>query len=320
MRWQAVALSQIDLDLAAVPTAMPPDLERLTASMEAIGLINPPWLRPRPGGERFTVVTGRRRLWATAALGWREITARLVPAEASDFFCLLVHLFDNAFSRGFNLKEQAELAARLAAHEGEATVAASYLPYLGLPPSPAHLERLLKLADLEAPWQRLAAEGRLALTAGALLAEWSPADRAAAQPFLEHLPLSQSKQEEFLEQVGLLARREGSSPAAVLARMELQAALGEPHRTPQERSAKVRRHLYRRVYPRLSAAQESFGAALGRLGWQQTPLIRLKPPAAFEGPDFLLEIKFRDAPELLALLKEIQRLAQPQEFDALTRS
>jgi ParB family chromosome partitioning protein len=312
----AIPLSQIDVAETTSDPAAAPDLDRLAASLKKVGLINPPWLRP--AGGRYRVVTGARRIQAAARLGWPEITARLVPEGTPDFHCLLVHLFDNAYSRGFNLREQAALAARLVHYCGRETAAARYLPYLGLPPSPAHLTRLLKTAGLEAPWQELAAQGRLALTAAALLADWDGEDRAAARPFFQQLHLSQSKQEEFLEQVALLARRQGLSPAAVLARDEFRRALTEPDLTPPERTVRLRRHLYAQVYPRLSAARQAFESALGRLGWKRTPRIRLNPPAAFEGPDYHLEIKFRDAPELRQLLAEIEALTRAEGFDELT--
>jgi hypothetical protein len=81
----------------------------------------------------------------------------------------------------------------------------------------------------------------------------------------------------------------------------------------------VRRHLFAQVYPRLSAAREAFETALARLGWKRSPRLRLHPPEVFEGPDFQLEIKFRDAPELQQLLAEIVRLTQAEGFDGLTR-
>jgi ParB-like chromosome segregation protein Spo0J len=317
IRFQEVPLTQIDLAEAAREIPAGAALDRLTASLREVGMLNPPWLRP--GGPGFRVVTGTRRLQAAAALGWQEITVRLVPEDTPEFYCLLVHLMDNAFTRGFNLREQASLAARLVQHCPPETVAARYLPYLGLPPSPAHLTRLVKTAGLEASWQQLAADGRLALTAAARLADWDPEARAAAWPFLESLHLSQSKQEELLDQVTLLARREGVSPAAVLAREELRLVLTDPDRTPQERTAAVRRRLYAQVYPRLSAAREAFETALARLGWKRTPRLRLHPPPVFEGPDFQLEIKFRDAPELRQLLAEIEILTRREGFDDLTR-
>jgi ParB-like chromosome segregation protein Spo0J len=315
---QEVPLAQIDLSEAAAEMVAAPDLDRLSASLKAVGLINPPWLKPQPGGHRFRVVTGARRLQAAADLGWQEITVRLVPAGTPDLYCLLVHVIDNAFTREFNLREQADLAVRLLSHCDRETVVARYLPYLGLPPSQAHLSRLIKTAGLEAPWQQLAASGRLALTAAARLADWDLEARAAAWPFWDSLRLSQSKQEELLDQVALLARREGLSPAAVLARDDLRLALTDPDRTPQERVVRVRRHLYAQVYPRLSAAREAFETALARLGWKRTPRLRLHPPAVFEGPDFQLEIKFRDASELQQLLAEIGRLTQVEEFADLT--
>lgn len=318
IRVQEVPLAQIDLPEDAPEMAGTPDLDRLKASLLAVGLINPPWLKLQPGGHRYGVVTGTRRLQAAAGLGWQEITAHLAPANTPELYCLLVHVMDNAFTRGFNLREQADLAVRLLEHIDAETVVAKHLPYLGLPPSRSHLSRLIKTAGLEAPWQELAASGRLGLTAAARLADWDEASRAAAWPFWDSLRLSQSKQEELLDQVAILARREGISPAAVLARGELRRALTDPDRTPQERVQAVRRHLYAQVYPRLSAAREAFETALARLGWKRFSRLRLHPPEVFEGPDFQLEIKFRDAPELRQLLAEIARLTQAEGFDGLT--
>jgi hypothetical protein len=320
IRLQEVALEQIDLDEAALELVAAPDLERLKISLKEVGLLNPPWLKPHAGGRRWQVVTGTRRIKVAADLGWQEMSARLLPEDAPDFYCLQVYLMDNAFTRGFNLWEQATLAARLLAHCDKETLAGTYLPYLGLPPNSAFLSRLLKAATLKPPWSRLAAQGRLALTVAAQLSEWDPENRTAAWPYLSGLRLSQSKQEEFLEQVALLARREGVSAAAILARDELRLPLADPGRSPQEKTETVRQQLYRWFYPRLSAAREAFETTLGNLGWKGTPRFRLHPPAAFEGPDFRLEIKFRDAPELQQLLTEIGQLTRQEDFTNLTRS
>ena len=293
IRLQEVPLAQIDLAEAAGEMMAAPARERLAASLREVGLINPPWLRRRPGGQRFRVVTGARRLQAAADLGWQVITARLVPEDTPDFYCLLVHVMDNAFTRGFNLREQAALAVRLLGHCDRETVAARYLPYLGLPPSQAHLARLVKTAGLEAPWQEMAAAGRLALTAAARLADWDPEARAAAWPFLDSLRLSQSKQEELLDQVAILARREGLSPAAVLARDELRDTLADPDRTPQERAAMVRRQMHRWVSPRLTGAREAFETALARLGGRASPGCASTRPPPLKAPIFSWKSNFR---------------------------
>jgi len=321
--FSATPLKKIPLtavDLEDHPFSVPPfsDLTPLSASIQEVGLLAPPWLRSR-AGKRWQVVTGLKRLLAVAQLGWEQVPARTLPAATPDFHCLLVSLYDNAFSRGFNLLEQAVLAARLLAHLEGPKVAASFLPCLGLPPSHALLEKLLSLTTLEAPLQQLAAQSRLGLTAAARLAAWAPRDREAVLPFLNGLPLSQSKQEEFLEGLELLARREGLTPKEILSRADLQQYLADTALTPQERAESVRRLLKGWLSPRLVAAQEAFQNALGRLGLRQHPRLRLQPPPAFEGPDFHLEVRFRDAEELKRLLKELTRLVQEEEFSHLTQ-
>jgi ParB family chromosome partitioning protein len=315
---QNIPLAAVDLEDYAFVVPCSTGLERLIASLREVGLLNPPWLRGRPN-HRWQVVAGRRRLKAATELGWQALPARTLPASTPESHCLLVALYDNAFSRGFNLAEQAFFARRLLDYWDRATAAAKFLPYLGLPASPAHLDRLLKISTLEAPFQELCAQGRLALNAAAALAGWAAPDRAAALPFLAELPFSQSKQEQFLEDLTILARREATSPRQILSREDLGQYLRDPALNPAERAEALRQRLKRRVNPRLSAALARFQEALSRLGLKGHPRVRLQPPPAFEGPDFHLEIKFRDAPELQKLLEEIARLTRQDEFFTLTR-
>ena len=316
--FREIPLAAVDLEDHTFVVAGGSDLTRLLASMQEVGLLNPPWLRARADG-RWQVVAGGKRLMAAAQLGWQAISARTLPTSVPESRCLLVALYDNAFSRGFNLREQAFMARRLLDHWDRATVAAKFLPYLGLPPAAAQLDRLLQVSALEPPFLELCARGRLALTAAASLAGWPPADQAAALPFLAELPFSQSKQEQFLEDVGLLARREGVAPREILARPPLRKFLEAPDLNPVARAEAVRRLLKLWVNPRLSAALAAFQEILGRLGLKGHPRVLLSPPPALEGPDFRLELKFQDAPELQRLLDEIARLSRQEDFAALTR-
>jgi ParB-like chromosome segregation protein Spo0J len=316
---QEISLAEVDREATLVPEGPRTVPEPLMASMREVGLLTPVWLRARRNRGAYQVITGRRRVQAAEILKWPEIAARVLPPDTPEPRCLLLHLYDNAFSRGFELTEQAALATELIKYWDRREVAGRYLPYLGLPPSSPHLDRLLKLGQLEAPFKELASLGRLALSAAAQLGDWEPGDRAAVLPLLEALHLSQSKQEEFLEQVQQLARRDGVRAAAVLAREEIAAVLADASMSPQEKTAAVRRQLKLWIYPRFSKAMAAYERALGRLGWKNHPRLRLAPPAAFEGPDFHLEIKFRDAPELQQLLAEILELSRGEDFTEMTR-
>lgn len=316
--FQEIPISALDLEDRTFAFYPPGDLTRLKASLREVGLLNPPWVRAVKG-DRFQVVTGIKRVLAAAQLDWKQITARVLSGDTPEAHCLLVHLHDNAFYRDFNHLEQALLTVRLLEYWDLETVIQKLLPCLGLVPSSSILERLVALASLEEPLQQLAARGRLALTAAALLAAWDKEDRDAAAPFLERLPLSQSKQEEFLQGLELLARREGTRPAAILDQEEFRRHLQEGSGTTQAQAQAVRLLLQKLVSPRFSVALEAFQAGLQRLGLRHHSRFRLQPPPALEGPDFHLEIKFHDAAELHKLLDELTRLSREEGFTTLTR-
>jgi ParB family chromosome partitioning protein len=311
-----IPLARVDLDAHPLKIAGSEDLARLQESLAAVGLLSFPRLQSLENGW-WRVITGWKRLKAAALLGWGKIPAIILGPQTPEAHLLLLHLHDNAFSRAFNPLEQALLASRLLGHWDRETLVAKGLPLLGLPSAPAHLDRLLAAARLEDPWQELVAKESLALTAAARLAAWDPADRLAALRFLANLPLSQSKQEEFLANVEILARREGVSSAAILHKGELQQDLQNPALNPQERAEAVRRRLNDWVTPRFQAARKAFAAGLDRLGLKHHPRLRLKEPPAFEGPDFELSLKFKDHQELRELLQELARLASLPEFEKL---
>jgi ParB/Sulfiredoxin domain len=311
-----IPLARVDLDVHPYRIAQKEELSRLQESLAAVGLLSFPRVQSLESGW-WRVVTGWKRLKAAAQLEWRKIPAVILGPQTPEAHLLLLYLHDNAFTRAFNPLEQALLASRLLSHWDRETLVAKGLPLLGLPPAPAHLDRLLAVARLETPWQELVAQERLALTAAARLAAWDPADRLATLPFLANLPLSQSKQEEFLADVEILARREGISSAAILLKRELQQELQDPDLNPQGRAEAVRRRLNEWVSPRFQAARKKFAAGLDRLGLKHHPRLRLKEPPAFEGPDFEISLKFTDHRELRELLQELARLANLPEFETL---
>jgi len=311
-----ISLARVDWTSRLFRTARSEDLAGLQESLATAGLLAYPRVQPLEKG-RWRPVTGWRRLKAAVQLGWRKIPVVVLAPETPEAYLLLLYLHDNAFTRAFNPLEQALLASRLLGPWDRETLVAKGLPLLGLPPAPAYLDRLLAVATLEPSWQELVDQERLALTAAARLAAWDPAGRQAALPFLANLPLSQSKQEEFIAGVEILARREGVSLAAILLRGGLQQNLQDPAPNPQERAEAVRLRLNDWVSPRFQAARKAFAAGLDRLGLAHHPRLRLKEPPAFEGPDFELTLKFKDHRELKKLLEELARLASLPEFKAL---
>ena len=308
-----VALSSVDLREHPFKIPEAEESPILRESLTEVGMLAPPRLKARPGG-RFQVVTGWKRLKAAQQLGWPQVRAVILKEDLPEIHELLLYLHDNAFCRPFNPLEQALLARRFLSHWPRERVLRQVLPLLRLPPSPAHLARLLAVAHLEPPWQDLVAQSRLALGAGSRLAAWALADREAAWPYFSGLPLTQCQQEEMLEAVEILARREGGSPGAVLSREELRLILEGPGLPGRERVERLRHILRKWLHPRLTEAAAEFAAILRELNLKNHPHLRLHAPPGFEGPDFKLEIKFQSRQELQGHLEELGRLAENPRF------
>ncbi len=311
-----VPLASVDLDDHPFAPGLPRQEAGLESSLSAVGMLSPPYLRPTSGG-RWQVVTGSRRLRAARHLGWDRTAAFLLPPQTSEFACLLLSLHDNAGSRPLNPWEQAFYAHKLAAHLPREELVAKYLPLLGLEPAPRLLDRLLAAAALATPGPELLARGKLALSAAARLAAWPPEARRAALAYLAVLPFSRSKQEEFLDWVELLGRRQGLGAAALLSRPQLAACLREDSGPAAARAEAARRLLKSWVFPDLSRVQEAFQEKLRRLGLANHPRLALTPPPAFEGEDFSLTVRFRDRQELGSLLHHVADLLSREELQEL---
>ncbi len=165
------------------------DLERLKASVQALGLLCPPLLRRRQDG-RFQIICGYQRLLVLEQLHWSETPALLVPEETPAAWCLQASLHDNVLGRGFNPMEAALMIDRLLRHFDEDTVRRSHLPLLGLPPSRQQLQKVQSLLVLEAPWQELVAHNRLTPEAGALV---EPMGRSGSGRHIAMVPGSPSQ-------------------------------------------------------------------------------------------------------------------------------
>ncbi len=119
------------------------ELEELAESIQSVGLIHPPVVRPIDGGERYEIVSGERRYRAAQLAGLK--TMPLVVREGGDVFSAEASLIENIQRVDLNAIEiskalqalmddfghsQEDLAKRVG--KKRSTVA-NYLRLLGLP-------------------------------------------------------------------------------------------------------------------------------------------------------------------------------------------
>jgi len=82
------------------------ELQDLSRSIQANGLLQPLMVRPDPSSDRFQLVAGERRLRAISGLGWTE--APVVVREVDDRTLLVLALVENIQREALNPLEEAE--------------------------------------------------------------------------------------------------------------------------------------------------------------------------------------------------------------------
>jgi len=291
---QRVRLSQIDREGQTYRITTLEDIPGLAASLDRVGLINPPILLSAAEHDTYEIVSGFRRVAAADHLKWVAVPARIVSSSTSRLDCSQVAITENTSQRGLNPIESSRALCLLAAsgcHDPDrlAQVAGS----LGLPDSsPRLIGKLMPLCRLPQAVQDGILSGIIPLQTAMMLADLGE-DTANwfADTFLR-LRMGLNKQREVITLAREIALRDDLPLTAVLTEASVRTLLEDPNLDRVRKTAAFRRYLKQRRFPTLSAATEAFESILKslRLG----PNARLAPPPDFEGNTYSLTLTFSD--------------------------
>ena len=289
------------------------DLEPLIHSIRRVGLTSPPLLRRE--GKGLTVISGWKRVLACRDLGLKEIAA-LITEEKNDLRLFLRALEENLAARRLGPAEKAEAILKLRQMGlSDRKILRTYLPLLGLPATADHLASILALAGAEDEVKRLVEEKDLPLHVVESVLRFRPAERRRLLPLLR--PLGQNKQKELLDDLWEIGRRDIIQARRILQRAEIRRALAPAGLSPLQKAERLRAILRKMRYPRLSAREEAFAAALRRVGWPKG--ISIQPSPFFEDRDITVSFRFRNKEELAACLDRIAAAAGHEGIDDLFR-
>jgi hypothetical protein len=193
-----------------------------------------------------------------------------------------------------------------------------FMPLLDLEPSVTLFNRYLGLHDLEEGILDSLASGKLNERIAFALARQKQGDRLAYLGLFEELPFSVSVQEELVETVEEIARKENLTPEQVLSCKEVRALRQTSKRPARQRAQEIRKHLQDRCKPRLAARRERFIREVRDLALPSG--VRLVPPPYFEGPKWVLECTFERAEELANRLRLVAQLADQPELQTIMES
>jgi hypothetical protein len=122
-------------------------------------------------------------------------------------------------------------------------------------------------------------------------------------------------QEELVEAVVEIGRRDNLTPTQILDSEEVNDLRRAHKRPARQRAQQIRKQLQARRAPRLTARKERFAREARDLGLPSG--VRLIPPPYFEGPKWSLEFTIVGAEELAVRLRNVARLAEQARFQRI---
>jgi ParB family chromosome partitioning protein len=313
MRLETIRLSRLDLKDDRFRISYFFNTETMSRSIREAGLVNPPLVRP--GGERFVLVSGWKRVMACRETGLREIPA-LLTEEKNDLRLFLAVLHENLANRSYTLTEKAVILEKLLSFGVKRKkVIGEFMPLLALPATSLFLRHLLTLSRAHPKVKRYFQEKDRPLPIWESLLCFSDSERLRLLPVIA--PLGQNKAKELLDNLWEVSRRDGLPLRRLLDDKDIRAALRAERLSPVQKAERVRRLAARRRYPRLSAQQDSFFSALRKMSWPSE--ITVQPSPYFEDENVTVAFRFKTPAEFRERLLKLERLKDSPDLAGLFR-
>lgn len=313
----SIQLEEVDWDDTSCLITYGPLPDKLILSIQHVGLIQKPLLQRKSDG-LFRIICGSRRLAVCRHLDLNPLSCELLSTSVSTVTELRMSIYDNIAQRDLNPVEKSLVLTKMAQHINQPQLVQEFMPLLDLEPSSTLCGRYMQLPSLEEPVLDALARGTLHERIGFILSSLERKDRLAFFDFFQELPFSVSLQEELLETVVEIGRRDNFAPRQVLDSPEVNE-LRRAHRRPaRQRAQQIRKLFQAWRAPRLAARKERFAREARDLRLPSE--VRLIPPAYFEGPKWSLECTFERADELATRLRKVAELVEQPEFQKIMES
>lgn len=255
----AVQLDFTDLSCRLSPLPLDGDDEALLASIHRAGLLHPPMLRQRENG--YQLVSGHHRAYvAVHRLHYTTLPCLVLPPQTDDREALALALEGIVCKRPPTAMERALFCRKMLGLLDEQELAATYLPRLGLSPTPFLVRRYAELAELEEPFAIALHHGWLQEAVARELMALSLPERLTLFELIELLQLSAGNQKKVTENCRELSRRERESLLRILGCDEIREILDHQGMNVPQKTAALMQYLGDRRYPRLAAATAEFAA------------------------------------------------------------
>lgn len=310
----AIKLDRIDWENTAFAIrSFSPD-HGLQTSLEAVGLLFPPWVWAQ-ADDRYLVVDGFKRLQWARQRGLDPVPCLVLPNTCRYEQVLLLRAEGKLHGPPLNGAEKAQLLYLTSRGLPSGEFFDRFLPALRIAPRAEVVHQWCLLAKAGEEFLGAVAAEEMSERAALRLVLWTEAERASMVAILKELRCSASIQMEIIERVTEIALGCNREKLEVLTDPQLKSLLADQELNHRQKTQLLREFLNRLRFPRLRKREERFARELAAVSLPQR--VRILPPPAFEGEDWRLEVLFSSALELQLLLKKAQQCASSEHLETL---
>ncbi|MCK9295895.1 MAG: hypothetical protein M0P70_12505 [Desulfobulbaceae bacterium] len=313
MHISRVSISHIDFSddsFSLVPPFLPSLVPAaLVESVRRCGILHPPVVREKSASS-FTIVTGKKRLLAAIEIfGGASCDCLKLTEKTDGIDVLAICLEDALLSRPLTPVERAVFFHKALALIDEQELAARFLPLMGLSPSVYHIQRDLRLLDLEEPLVLALHQGILDDKVAYELGKLSFSDRLALFEVINTLHLSLGNQKKLAITCRELAARNNTTISALLHKREVDDIINHGEANSPQKTANLMKWLSGERFPRLSQAEKEFQHFIAGLALPDQARVEHSP--SFEKDELIFTLSCANRQEFLAIWQKIKDLAPP---------
>jgi len=314
MLLQYLSISDINTADDSFRITFAPELESLTRSIRAVGIIQPINVRHTPENT-YQVVTGYKRVLVMQELGRQSMPALVhEPGDLSPTQAFMWSLHDNAANRELNLIEKSIALTKLGhfCSVSEEDLVKRFLPLFGMDASYKILHQLLSLTQLTEPLKNYVVQSDLALSSAGRIAEFSSSTQQELLPVLTQIRPSASKLNELLTLIREIAARDGMTVEEILHRYQFMQVVADRSTTPADKVRALRQALRGIKLPQLTERQNQMAQLVRSLDLPESAKVVHDP--YFEDEKIKLECRFSTPEEIEQLANKIQAAFQKQHW------
>lgn len=288
--------------------------EPLMESIKAVGVISPVILKSFD--DRYKIISGYRRIITAINIGIDLVDAYIIEENLSaPHEYLLINIYDNLTTRGFNIIEQGHIFYKLANefHITQNEIIGKYMPLLGINPNSKTLNNLISLNRLQDDIKQYIIEEDIPIINAVKLAGLKTKDLSALFILLKMIKIGTNYLHQMLLYLEEISLRDDISIEVLLE--ETKPIAGEQNLSMPQKGLKIIDALKDRRYPRLAKIEKEIITGIREMRLPKE--IKLTYPQYLEEGDWKAEIRFKDQEQLKTLGETLIKKAEDGEIEKI---